>query len=310
MIKFNDFLENRGYIRDTGSRTISYSKRFYSLDSFIWVWRKEIEIQINLGVEFTNNIYFILKNGILKDYLTPYKVDSFYRAGEKIFLTKSLNLNNSYISNTAANNIAAFLEPFDNEEKLQKIREDLKNIVSRAQKGDDDIKEVKDYKDMQTLIKNKGLEMNDRIQTIKKEFTTGSYKYELHISPLLRNALQIRISLTDSTYFDELVKLYKPEDNNFIYTLRKIWYPTYFDKFKSLFPPFETKIYFLSDGYIPVVDSTKIILSSTNNYTTWNDEERLEFIKKYINVFTNPSSTKDFLDLLGELIIESIENEL
>lgn len=310
MIKFNDFLEDRGYRRDGYSRTISYYKYFPSLDSFIWVSRKEIEIQINLGVEFTNNIYFILKNGILKDYLAPYKVDSFYRAGEKIFLTKSLNLNNSYISNTVANNIAAFLEPFENEQKLQKISEDLKNIVSRAQKGDEDIKEVKDYKDIQTFIKNKGLEMNDRIQTIQKDFTTGSYNYELYISPLLHNALQIKINLTNSTYFDELVKLYKPQDNNFIYTLQKIWYPTYFDKFRSLFPPFDTQIYFLGDGYIPVVDNTKIILSSTNNYTTWNDEERLEFIKKYINVFTDPSSTKDFLDLLGELIIESIENEL
>ena len=310
MIKFNDFLEDRGYRRDTNSRPVTYYKSFPSLDSSIWISRKEIEIKINLGVEFTNNIYFILKNGILKDYLAPYKIDSIYRAGEEIILTKSLNITNSYISNTAANNIAAFLDPFENEEKLQKISEDLKNIVSRAQKGDEDIKEVKDYKDIQTFIKNKGLEMNDRIQTIKKEFTTGSYKYELHISPLLRNALQIRISLTDSTYFDELVKLYKPDDNNFIYTLRKIWYPTYFDKFKSLFPPFETKIYFLSDGYIPVVDSTKIILSSTNNYTTWNDEERLEFIKKYIDVFTDPSSVKEFLDLIGELIIEAISNEL
>ena len=145
---------------------------------------------------------------------------------------------------------------------------------------------------------------------IQKDFTTGSYNYELYISPLLCNALQIKINLTNSTYFDELVKLYKPQDNNFIYTLQKIWYPTYFDKFRSLFPPFDTQIYFLGDGYIPVVDNTKIILSSTNNYTTWNDEERLEFIKKYINVFTDPSSTKDFLDLLGELIIESIENEL
>ena len=310
MIKFNDFLENRGYRRDGYSRNVSYYKRFPSLDSSIWISRKEIEIKINLGVEFTNNIYFILKNGILKDYLAPYKIDSIYRAGEEIILTKSLNITNSYISNTAANNIAAFLDPFENEEKLQKISEDLKNIVSRAQKGDEDIKEVKDYKDIQTFIKNKGLEMNDRTQTIQKEFTTGSYNYKLYISPLLRNALQIKINLTDSTYFDELVKLYKPKDNNtFINTVRTIWYPTYFDKFKSLFPPFDTAIYFLGDAYISLVDNTKIILSLPS-YADWNNEERLEFIKDYINVFTNPSSAEEFLDLIGELIIESIGNEI
>ena len=221
MIKFNDFLEDRGYIRVMG-RNVSYYKHFPSLGSSIHISRRSIEIDINLGVEFTNNIFFILKNGILKDYFTPYNIDSIYRSNQYLVLIKNITLNNSYISNTGAKKIEAFLEPFENEEKLQKISEDLKDIVSRAQKGDEDIKEVKDYKDIQTFIKNKGLEMNDRTQTIQKEFTTGSYKYELYISPLLRNTLQIKIILTDSTYFDELVKLYKPKDDNFIYTLNKI----------------------------------------------------------------------------------------
>ena len=308
MIKFNDFLENRGYIRAAG-RNVSYYKRFPSLDSSISISRRNIEIYINLGVEFTNNIFFILKNGILKDYFTPYKIDSIYRSNQYLVLIKNITLNNSYISNTGAKKIEAFLEPFDNEENLQKISEDLKDIVSRAQKGDEDIKEVKDYKDIQTFIKNKGLEMNDRTQRIRKDFTTGSYKYELCISPLLHTYLQIKIILTDSTYFDELVKLYKPKDDNFIYTLNKIWYSTYFDKFTSLFPPFDTTIYFLDGTYMSIGNNAKIILSLPS-YADWNNEERLEFIKEYINVFTDASSAKEFLDLIGELIIESIGNEL
>ena len=46
--------------------------------------------------------------------------------------------------------------------------------------------------------------------------------------------------------------------------------------------------------------SINVELGST--FPFWNDKERIDFIHTYINTFTDPSTTEEFLDLFGETL--------
>ena len=292
MIKLKDLLIERGYRPVRSSNGIRYQKKVE--ENILDVYTKKILLIISFS-GMNPNIYRILDGKTLRDYINSLGFDYSIPSGlQKIALIKNTNFSNTQLSNKAAKSLSDFLDIYEKESMIEEIREKIQDMIDQVVAGDGDLEEVKKYNEIKDFAESKGLTVVDNGSEIYGDFKTSSYNYSFRISSIYNKNLAITITMKDNTYVDYFSKLTNIKDpHDVLDEICKILWKNK-DKYGNLFPPFLLRIF----NYYPALD----IFFKCNDFEYWDDEDRLNFIKNYIELFTDPNQAKDFFELLKELI--------
>lgn len=292
MIKLKDLLIERGYNPARSSNGIAYQKRVQ--ENTLNVYTKTILLIMKVS-DMNTNIYRTLNGKTLKDYINSLGFDYVIPAGPiRLALVKNTNFSNSQLSNKAAKSLSDFLDIYEKESVIEEIRKKIQGMIDQIVAGDDDLEEVKKYNEIKNFAESRGLKMASDSQLSADDLKAFSYNYYFEINRINEKALSIGISMHDNTYVDYFSKLTTINNRyDLLNEISKILRRNK-DKYESLFPPFLLKIF----NYNYSLELRFIC----KDFNSWDNEDRLNFIKNYIELFTDPNQAKDFFELLKELI--------
>ena len=225
-------------------------------------------------------------------------MDDITLRGSDIFLKKHASINNN-LSNKYANILTDFLDKWEDIENISKIHNDITNIVNNIDNSD----EGKTYKELIDFLKSKDFKVEEHYYstTAKQTLSTNSYNYSLYVDNLLSSAFELTITVFNAPYKDLLSPFLK-KGRVLSQISAALWSITNAQPFSPV-----GCLMHVNNGENNY--SIDVELSST--FPFWNDKERIDFIHTYINTFTDPSTTEEFLDLLGESLYNTfVEKEL
>ena len=297
MIKLKDLLIDRGYHGVRGSNGIAYQKRVQ--ENTLNVYTKKILLIMKVS-DMTTNIYRTLNGKTLKDYINSLGFDYVTPAGPlKIALIKNTNFNNTQLSNKAAKSLSDFLDIYEKESVIEEIRDKIQDMIDHVVAGNEGFEEVKKYNEIKNFAESRGLKVDSDSRLSADHLKAFSYNYSFEIPRANEKSLTVAISMYDNTYVDYFSKLttFKGGVNDLLNEISKILRRNN-NKYENLFAPFLFKIF----NYNYTLELRFIC----KDFEYWEDENRINFIKNYIELFTDPDQAKDFFELLKELIEEIV----
>lgn len=203
MIKLKTFLDNRGYYETRWGYVRVFQKTIYNSnhDKLAQIFIKHDNIRISLFFPKELEKQYSIMWPQIKNYLKPFGMNDIRLHSGEIFLEKSASIDNN-LSNKYANILSDFLDKWENVENLNKIQNDIRNIVNTL----DSSGQGKTFNELIDFLKSKNFTISEdnAITNARQYISTKSYVYELSINNLSSETFTLRIVLYNSPYLNLL----------------------------------------------------------------------------------------------------------